>query len=46
MCFNILGMSGFKFNSDLEFPGFMMIGLRMQVSLHNLLCATGLFLQL
>lgn len=43
VCFNILGMCGFKFNSDLELPGFMMIGLGMQVSLRSLLCATGWF---
>lgn len=43
---NILGMSGFKFNSGHDLSGFMMIGLGMRISLRSLLCATGLFVQL
>lgn len=45
-CFNILGVSGFKCNSELEFLGFTMIGWRVQVSLGSLLHATGLVLKL
>lgn len=37
-CCNILGMSGFKLNSDLELPGFVTIGLGLEVTLHSLRC--------
>lgn len=36
VCCSILGMSGFKFNSDLELPGFMTVGLGMEVAFHTL----------